>query len=264
MRRWWMLLIALLLIAPARGEGVPDLSAWPEEAVAYRQGAWLQINWDDRVAWYSQQPDGQWTLSGLQDHTRDLWYTEEYWGMYEHTNRSFVVGNTAVGLEDGPAGDALFDMLAQPDRGGLAVVCVPRAALYTQSDGRDLRGELFQGTPVKMLAEVDGWVSVALGSESPLTGWVRLSDLARDEEIDLVERPTISLGIAEEIWETITSEPPYVPLGQDGAQVLLLTDGEVLHVPYLHLDVTSPAQAESRCFPNCRNFGPKASPLCPQ
>ena len=140
MRKFAALLLALMMALPlpalAEEIALPQTASWPENAVFALWGDQLRILWDDRVAWYTRDPEGEWRLSGLQDHGADRWYTRAWGGLYEHTAGRFVVGNTAVSLEGGPAGDALFALLDAPDRTGWAVVNTPGATapLYAGPD----------------------------------------------------------------------------------------------------------------------------------
>lgn len=129
MKTMRMILLLGLMILPALAEEIalPQTSSWPESAVFALWGDQLRILWDDRVAWYTRAPEGEWQLSGLQDHGEDRWFTRAWGGLYEHTAGRFVVGDMAVSLEGGPAGDALFALLDAPDRTGWAVVNTPGA-----------------------------------------------------------------------------------------------------------------------------------------
>lgn len=271
MRKRWLLLILLILLLPLMalaeeallvdtlegsdytvllteaadgryvsvrtGEIVRCSGPWPGETFISgipRDGV-IQLQWGDRIAWYTLTAEGDWRLSGLQDHASDFWAVAAPFGMYEPGTGRFLVGNMAAGLFDGPAGDALFDMVSHPDRAGLAVVQADAAALHAAPDG-DVQARLFAGTPLTILQERDGWLQVALAGDTRLTGWVQAEAIARDDAIAAVAPADVRFTLPESEWARLPDAPPYIVLGVQGPFLLLWTGDGVHSAVYSSLN----------------------------
>ena len=271
MRKRWLLLILLILLLPLTAlaeeallvdtlEG-PDYTVLLTEAADGRyvsvqtgeivrcSGPWpgetffsgiprdgvIQLQWEDRVAWYTLTPAGEWRLSGLQDDSGDFWAVAAPFGMYEPGTGRFLVGNMAAGLFDGPAGDALFDMVSHPDRTGFAVVQADAAALHAAPDGEGL-GSLFAGTPLTILQEQAGWLQVVVAGDTRLTGWVQAEALARGDAIAAVAPADVRFTLPESEWARLPDTPPYIVLGVQGPLLLLWTGDGVHSAVYSSLN----------------------------
>lgn len=207
---------------------------WPEDTVFC--GVWsegrIEVMWGgNRIAWYERQPDGEWYLSGLQDYSADTWYVDAWCGLYEDGTGRFIVGNTAVPLTDGPAGDVLFDLLETPDRTGWAVVNAPGSAapLYTEPDeASTMQGSFFTGAPVRVLEEGTAWCRVAIGAEDAMMGWMPADSLAVGEGVAAVAAEFPRFSLSEETWEYMPPMGPYIAIGEKGGQLILLVELERL------------------------------------
>lgn len=83
------------------------------------------------------------------------------------------------------------ELTAQLDRTGLAVVCNPdpndRLHLRTKpSREADSLGKFWNGTPVRVLNERDGWCQVEIGTDGRLTGWMLKKYLVTGAKMDQV------------------------------------------------------------------------------
>ena len=101
------------------------------------------------------------------------------------------------------------------DRTGLAVVCNPdpndRLHLRTKpSREADSLGKFWNGTPVRVLGERDGWCQVEIGTDGRLTGWMLKKYLVTGEKMDQVT-PCFSQQILRED-EAETKTPIYTDL----------------------------------------------------
>ena len=107
------------------------------------------------------------------------------------------------------------ELTAQLDRTGLAVVCNPdpndRLHLRTKpSREADSLGKFWNGTPVRVLGERDGWCQVEIGTDGRLTGWMLKKYLVTGEKMDQVT-PCFSQQILRED-EAETKTPIYTDL----------------------------------------------------
>ena len=107
------------------------------------------------------------------------------------------------------------ELTAQLDRTGLAVVCNPdpndRLHLRTKpSREADSLGKFWNGTPVQVLGERDGWCQVVIGTDGRLTGWMLKKYLVTGEKMDQVT-PCFSQQILRED-EAETKTPIYTDL----------------------------------------------------
>ena len=83
------------------------------------------------------------------------------------------------------------ELTAQLDRTGLAVVCNPdpndRLHLRTKpSREADSLGKFWNGTPVRVLDERDGWCRVEIGTDGRLIGWMMKKYLVTGAKMDQV------------------------------------------------------------------------------
>lgn len=83
------------------------------------------------------------------------------------------------------------ELTAQLDRTGLAVVCNPdpndRLHLRTKpSREANSLGKFWNGTPVRVLGERDGWCQVEIGTDGRLTGWMLKKYLVTGAKMDQV------------------------------------------------------------------------------
>ncbi len=107
------------------------------------------------------------------------------------------------------------ELTAQLDRTGLAVVCNPdpndRLHLRTKpSREADSLGKFWNGTPVRVLDERDGWCQVEIGTDGRLTGWMLKKYLVSGSKMDRVT-PCFSQQILLED-ELETETPIYTDL----------------------------------------------------
>lgn len=218
-------------------EDIRSSGPWPESTFfsGIPQDGVIQLQWDDRIAWYSLCPGGEWLLSALQDYSDDFWGVAAPFGMYEPETGRFLVGNMAAGLFDGAAGDALFAMAAAPDRTGWAVVQADAAPLCTAPDGNTL-GCLFTGTPLSVLQVQGDWIQVAVAADPRLTGWMRADNLARDDGIAAVTQANPRFTLPEREWTRMPDAPPYCAIGVQGPYLLLWTEEGVHFAAYSTLD----------------------------
>lgn len=223
-------------ISVRTGEIVRCSGPWPGETFFSgipRDGV-IQLQWEDRVVWYTMTPAGDWRLSGLQDHSDDFWAVAAPFGMYEPGTGRFLVGDMACSLFDGPAGDALFDMVSHPDRTGFAVVQADAAALHA-APGGDVQACFFAGTPLTILQEQAGWLQVAAAGDTRLTGWMQAADLACGAAAADVARADVRFTLPESEWARLPDTPPYIAIGVQGAFLLLWTEDGVQSAIYDNL-----------------------------
>ncbi len=180
----------------------------------------LYWNQQDHQAGFRRTFNGQWRLS---------WLT--CYGEKETLNCSFGL-NTATlmdtdtlmvgALPFDPFTDdltalpsTLEELNARLDRTDLAVVCNPdpndRLHLRTKpSREADSLGKFWNGTPVQVLGERDGWCQVEIGTDGRLTGWMLKKYLVSGPKMDRVT-PCFSQQILLED-ELETETPIYTDL----------------------------------------------------
>ena len=180
----------------------------------------LDWNQQDHQAGFRRAFNGQWRLS---------WLT--CYGESEDLNCSFGLNTcTLMDTDTLRIGVLPFDLFAddlttlpctseeltaQLDRTGLAVVCNPdpndRLHLRTKpSREADSLGKFWNGTPVRVLGERDGWCQVEIGTDGRLTGWMLKKYLVTGEKMDQVT-PCFSQQILRED-EAETKTPIYTDL----------------------------------------------------
>lgn len=156
----------------------------------------LDWNQQDHQAGFRRTFNGQWRLS---------WLT--CYGESEDLNCSFGLNTgTLMDTDTLRIGVLPFDLFAddlttlpctseeltaQLDRTGLAVVCNPdpndRLHLRTKpSREADSLGKFWNGTPVRVLNERDGWCQVEIGTDGRLTGWMMKKYLVTGAKMDQV------------------------------------------------------------------------------
>lgn len=158
----------------------------------------LLLEWDQqhRQVNFRRTFDGEWKL---------IWLT--CYGEKETLNCSFRL-NTGTLMDNDTlkVGVLPFDLFAddlttlpctseeltaQLDRTGLAVVCNPdpndRLHLRTKpSRDADSLGKFWNGTPVRVLDERDGWCQVEIGTDGRLIGWMMKKYLVTGSRMDQV------------------------------------------------------------------------------
>lgn len=180
----------------------------------------LDWNQQDHQAGFRRAFNGQWRLS---------WLT--CYGESEDLNCSFGLNTcTLMDTDTMKVGTLPFDPFADEltalpstleelnarlDRTDLAVVCNPdpndRLHLRTKpSREADSLGKFWNGTPVQVLGERDGWCQVAIGTDGRLTGWMLKKYLVTGEKMDQVT-PCFSQQILRED-EAETKTPIYTDL----------------------------------------------------
>ncbi len=182
----------------------------------------LLLEWDQqhRQVNFQRTFDGEWKL---------IWLT--CYGEKETLNCSFGLNTgTLMDTDTLKIGVLPFDLFAddlttlpctseeltaQLDRTGLAVVCNPdpndRLHLRTKpSREANSLGKFWNGTPVRVLGERDGWCQVEIGTDGRLTGWMLKKYLVTGEKMDQVT-PCFSQQILRED-EAETKTPIYTDL----------------------------------------------------
>ena len=156
----------------------------------------LDWNQQDHQAGFRRTFNGQWRLS---------WLT--CYGESEDLNCSFGLNTcTLMDTDTMKVGTLPFDPFADEltalpstleelnarlDRTDLAVVCNPdlndRLHLRTKpSREADSLGTFWNGTPVQVLGERDGWCQVEIGTDGRLTGWMLKKYLVTGAKMDQV------------------------------------------------------------------------------
>lgn len=156
----------------------------------------LDWNQQDHQAGFRRTFNGQWRLS---------WLT--CYGESEDLNCSFGLNTcTLMDTDTMKVGTLPFDPFADEltalpstleelnarlDRTDLAVVCNPdlndRLHLRTKpSREADSLGKFWNGTPVQVLGERDGWCQVEIGTDGRLTGWMLKKYLVTGAKMDQV------------------------------------------------------------------------------
>lgn len=180
----------------------------------------LDWNQQDHQAGFRRAFNGQWRLN---------WLT--CYGENEDLNCSFGLNTcTLMDTDTMKVGTLPFDPFADDltalpstleelnarlDRTDLAVVCNPdpndRLHLRTKpSREADSLGKFWNGTPVRVLNERDGWCQVVIGTDGRLTGWMLKKYLVTGEKMDQVT-PCFSQQILRED-EAETKTPIYTDL----------------------------------------------------
>lgn len=180
----------------------------------------LDWNQQDHQAGFRRTFNGQWRLS---------WLT--CYGESEDLNCSFGLNTcTLIDTDTTKVGTLPFDPFADDltalpstleelnarlDRTKLAVVCNPdpadRLHLRTKpSREANSLGKFWNGTPVRVLGERDGWCQVKIGTDGRLTGWMLKKYLVTGEKMDQVT-PCFSQQILRED-EAETKTPIYTDL----------------------------------------------------
>ena len=180
----------------------------------------LDWNQQNHQADFRRTFNGQWRLS---------WLT--CYGESEDLNCSFGLNTcTLMDTDTMKVGTLPFDPFADEltalpstleelnarlDRTDLAVVCNPdlndRLHLRTKpSREADSLGKFWNGTPVQVLGERDGWCQVVIGTDGRLTGWMLKKYLVTGLKMDQVT-PCFSQQILRED-EAETKTPIYTDL----------------------------------------------------
>lgn len=193
---------------------------WMDSFHAGMEGLLLEWDQQHRQVNFQRTFDGEWKL---------IWLT--CYGEKETLNCSFGLNTgTLMDTDTLRIGVLPFDLFAddlttlpctseeltaQLDRTGLAVVCNPdpndRLHLRTKpSREANSLGKFWNGTPVRVLGERDGWCQVEIGTDGRLTGWMLKKYLVTGEKMDQVT-PCFSQQILRED-EAETKTPIYTDL----------------------------------------------------
>ena len=169
---------------------------WMDSFHAGMEGLLLEWDQQHHQVNFQRTFDGEWKL---------IWLT--CYGEKETLNCSFGLNTgTLMDTDTLRIGVLPFDLFAddlttlpctseeltaQLDRTGLAVVCNPdpndRLHLRTKpSREADSLGKFWNGTPVRVLNERDGWCQVEIGTDGRLTGWMLKKYLVTGEKMDQV------------------------------------------------------------------------------
>lgn len=193
---------------------------WMDSFHAGMEGLLLEWDQQHHQVNFQRTFDGEWKL---------IWLT--CYGEKETLNCSFGLNTgTLMDTDTLRIGVLPFDLFAddlttlpctseeltaQLDRTGLAVVCNPdpndRLHLRTKpSREADSLGKFWNGTPVQVLGERDGWCQVVIGTDGRLTGWMLKKYLVTGLKMDQVT-PCFSQQILRED-EAETKTPIYTDL----------------------------------------------------
>lgn len=169
---------------------------WMDSFHAGMEGLLLEWDQQHRQVNFQRTFDGEWKL---------IWLT--CYGEKETLNCSFGLNTgTLMDTDTLRIGVLPFDLFAddlttlpctseeltaQLDRTGLAVVCNPdpndRLHLRTKpSREANSLGKFWNGTPVRVLGERDGWCQVEIGTDGRLTGWMLKKYLVTGAKMDQV------------------------------------------------------------------------------
>lgn len=169
---------------------------WMDSFHAGMEGLLLEWDQQHRQVNFQRTFDGEWKL---------IWLT--CYGEKETLNCSFGLNTgTLMDTDTLRIGVLPFDLFAddlttlpctseeltaQLDRTGLAVVCNPdpndRLHLRTKpSREADSLGKFWNGTPVRVLNERDGWCQVEIGTDGRLIGWMMKKYLVTGAKMDQV------------------------------------------------------------------------------
>ena len=169
---------------------------WMDSFHAGMEGLLLEWDQQHHQVNFQRTFDGEWKL---------IWLT--CYGEKETLNCSFGLNTgTLMDTDTLRIGVLPFDLFAddlttlpctseeltaQLDRTGLAVVCNPdpndRLHLRTKpSREADSLGKFWNGTPVRVLNERDGWCQVEIGMDGRLTGWMLKKYLVTGAKMDQV------------------------------------------------------------------------------
>lgn len=193
---------------------------WMDSFHAGMEGLLLEWDQQHRQVNFQRTFDGEWKL---------IWLT--CYGEKETLNCSFGLNTcTLMDTDTMKVGTLPFDPFADDltalpstleelnarlDRTDLAVVCNPdpndRLHLRTKpSREANSLGKFWNGTPVRVLGERDGWCQVEIGTDGRLTGWMLKKYLVTGEKMDQVT-PCFSQQILRED-EAETKTPIYTDL----------------------------------------------------
>ena len=224
----------------------------------------ISLEWEGQrwQAAYRQRSDGRWQLTWVM-HASDMGTELSASVAFCGARQEWSAGGTAGMTFGTPAGLDLFDaeLTAWPgthipiDRTGWAVVSNPdpkdRLHLRTRPDkGAESLGKFWNGTPVRVLEEKEGWCRVEIGTDGHLIGWMMKKYLTFGEAMDSVACAFPQLFLKEEcegmpLYLTAGCEGQTTPVGEwwiagvaDNGLYVILTDlGET---GYAHQDRFTP------------------------
>ena len=173
----------------------------------------ISLEWANWQAAYQRRSDGRWLLTwalyGDGESTLNAFMA------FCGTRESWSAGGTAGMMIGTPVGLDLMeaDLTALPgsedalaasiDRTGWAVVSNPdpkdRLHLRTRPDkGAESLGKFWNGTPVRVLEEKEGWCRVEIGTDGHLIGWMMKKYLTFGEAMDKVACAFPQVSVREE------------------------------------------------------------------
>ena len=222
----------------------------------------LLLTWDQQNCnvCFQRTADGQWRLSWFSriDEFQPFLlsfslYRCSVWDKAGNTT-VWKVGALPFDLFTDPLSDlsgSMEEWAGQIDPSGLAVVCNPdpadRLHLRTKpSREADSLGKFWNGTPVRVLDERDGWCQVEIGTDGRLIGWMMKKYLAFGSKMNSVT-PCFSQQILREdvpqenmplytdltLKETYCTHSAWTLMGVvDGRLYVIVTDeGETGYAP---------------------------------
>lgn len=222
----------------------------------------LLLTWDqqNRNICFQRTADGQWRLSWFSriDGSQPFLLSFSLYrcSVWDEAGNTTVlkVGALPFDLFTDPLNDlsgSMEEWAGQIDPSGLAVVCNPdpadRLHLRTKpSREADSLGKFWNGTPVRVLDERDGWCQVEIGTDGRLIGWMMKKYLAFGSKMNSVT-PCFSQQILREdvpqedmplytdltLKETYCTHSAWTLMGVvDGRLYVIVTDeGETGYAP---------------------------------
>ncbi|MGN0971101.1 MAG: SH3 domain-containing protein [Aristaeellaceae bacterium] len=187
--------------------------------------AWEGQRWQ---AAYRQRSDGRWQLQWVM-HEPDMGSGVNCTVAFCGVRQEWSAGGTAGMMIGTPVGLDLMeaDMTALPgtedalaasiDRTGWAVVSNPdpadRLHLRTKPDrGAESLGKFWNGTPVRVLEEQNGWCRVEIGTDGHLNGWMMKQYLTFGKAMD-----SVACAFPQRfLKEACEGMPLYLTAGREG------------------------------------------------
>lgn len=178
-----------------------------------------------RSAGFTRRSDGKWVLQWVMNGATDANdYTVRYCGVcFEYTPGS------TDGLCIGYLPNSFLpecDLSALPTSMEQAIAVVDRSGWakvnnLNSEDGLQLRtepniyalslGEFYNGTPVRVIKEQNGWCQVEIGTDGRLVGWMMKKYLAFGDQMDAVSCAFPQLTLREEYGD----KPMYASMGME-------------------------------------------------
>ena len=213
-----------------------------------------------RSAGFVRGNDGTWVLNWTMNGSGDANdYALRYCGIcYEYTpgrTDGLFIGslpNSTLPVCDLSALPASMEqVMAVVDRSGWAMVNNPtpedRLHLRTEPDTNAASlGKFYNGTPVRIIREQDGWCQVEIGTDGRLFGWMMKKYLAFGDQMDTVRCTFPQLVLRDEhedqpMYANMTAK---VTVSVDGPLWIVGVAGENLYVIVTELGQTAYAPME--------------------